>query len=315
MAQIANVLLPIFAVVALGAVLQRARFLPERFFHDTNQLVYWVGIPAYLFYKSAEARLEGDAATRVILALAGGLAVSVAAGYLLGFVMRMPRGSISALVQGSYRGNLAYVGLPVVLLALATRGERTPANEAVAVLAIAATVPLYNLTAVSVLVGGQESGARQMRQRIRELLLRLATNPLLLSCVAGLTVMALGWKLPTPVRETFKLVGDLATPLALLGIGASLTFRNLRVHWAGASVGATIKLVISPLAGLALAVPLRLAGAELQMTLLFLATPTATASYVMAQQLGADDGLAANIIVLSTFLSLFALGLVLALTG
>ena len=314
MAQIANVLLPIFAVVALGAVVRRARFLPEHFFRDTNRLVYWVGIPAHLFYKSAEARLEGDAGVRLFLALAAGVLVSLAVGYLLGFLMRLPRGDVSAFVQGSFRGNLAYVGLPVVLLALAAHGARTPENEALAVLCVAATIPLNNFVAVFVLVGGQPSEARRLGQRVRELLFQLATNPLLLSCVAGLLVVALGWKLPPPVRETFKLVGDLATPLALLGIGASLTFRNLHSTWPRVTVASFIKLVISPLTGLALALPLRLTGVELQMALLYLATPTATASYVMAQQAGADENTAANIIVLTTFLSLPALALVLALT-
>jgi malate permease and related proteins len=315
MTQIAAVLLPIFAVVGLGALLRRVRFVPDHFFRDTNRLVYWVGIPAFLFYRSAEARLEGDAGIRIILALLAGAFISLAVGYLLAFVMRLPRASVSSLVQGSYRGNLAYVGLPVVLLALATQGARTSATEAIAVLAVAAITPVYNFVAIFVLVGGQEPGRRHARQRLLQLVVRLATNPLLLSCTAGLIVMAFGWRLPPPLRETFKLVGDLATPLALLGIGASLTFRNLRAHWQRASVAATIKLVISPLAGLALAVPLRLTGHDLQMALLYLATPTAAASYVMAQQLGADEGLAANIIVLTTFLSLPALGLVLALTG
>jgi predicted permease len=73
-------------------------------------------------------------------------------------------------------------------------------------------------------------------------------------------------------------------------------------------------VVAAPMAGLALATWLGLSQPELRMSLIFLACPTAAASYVMAQQMGADDGLAANIIVLSTVLSLPALAVIVAAT-
>jgi len=50
------------------------------------------------------------------------------------------------------------------------------------------------------------------------------------------------------------------------------------------------------------------------MALIFLACPSATVTYIMAQQMGADDGLAANIVVLSTLLALPSLAVVLTLT-
>jgi predicted permease len=125
--------------------------------------------------------------------------------------------------------------------------------------------------------------------------------------------MALGWKLPTPVRQTCATIGDMVTPLALLGIGASLTFSTLREHATNATVASLVKVVGAPLLGLLVASWLGLSRPELRMALIFLACPTAAASYVMAQQLGSDDGLAANTIVLSTLLSLPALAVIVAL--
>jgi predicted permease len=49
------------------------------------------------------------------------------------------------------------------------------------------------------------------------------------------------------------------------------------------------------------------------MALILLACPTAAASYVMAQQLGSDDGLAANIIMVSTVFAVPALAAIVAL--
>lgn len=153
-----------------------------------------------------------------------------------------------------------------------------------------------------------------MPQRLRELVTRLATNPLILSCVAGLIVLGFGWKLPQPIRQTCETLGDMTTPLALLGIGAALTFKTLRSYWARATLSAGIKVFAAPLIGLLLARWLALSTAELRMALIFLACPSATVTYIMAQQMGADDGLAANIVVLSTLLALPSLAVVLTLT-
>lgn len=315
MTELVNVLLPIFAVVAAGALLRWTGFVPAGFFNQTNRLVYWVAIPCYLFYQTAEATIEGAAAVRVFLVILAGMLGALVLGYGVAWLRKLPRRATGAFVQGAYRGNLAYVGLPVVLLAFSPDGGRFQQDvPSLAVLVIALMIPIYNLAAVLVLVAGQEADGRQWRARLRQLGLRLATNPLLLSCVAGLIVLAAGWQLPTPVRRTCATIGDMTTPLALMGIGSALTFRHLRDRWQDAGLVALLKLAASPLIGLLTATRLGLSPAELRMALIFLACPTATASYVMAQQLGADDALTADIVVLTTALALPALAAVLALT-
>lgn len=314
MAEVANILLPIVAVIGLGAALRHGRFASPRLFAETNRLVYWVALPAYLFYKTAESKLQGDSAVRVFAVLVGGMALSVALGYLIARLLRLPPRSTSAFVQGSYRSNLAYVGLPITLMAVAARaGSQSAALQAVAVLSIALLMPIYNVVAVFVLLAGHEGSREQLPHRLRELGFRLVTNPLILACAAGLLVMALGWTLPAPLRETLSIVGDMTTPLALLGIGATLSFATLRSYLRNAGTAASIKAVASPLFGLAIAAALGLSRPETRMALIYLACPTAAASYVMAQQLGADEGLAANIIVASTLLSIPVLALIIGL--
>lgn len=314
MADVVNVLLPIFAVIALGAILKRSRFASAQVFRETNRIVYWVALPAYLFYKTAESELQGDAAVRVFSVLVSVMLLSIALGYAAARLLRLPPPSAGAFVQGAYRSNLVYAGLPIVLLAVQQYGgSQVAALQALSVIAIALLVPIYNTAAVLVLLSGRGGSREELPQRLRELLLRLATNPLILSCAAGLVVMALGWQLPRPLRETLSIVGDMVTPLALLGIGAALSFRTLRSHAISAPSAAVIKTVVGPLLGLLIAGWLGLSRPELRIALIFLACPTAGASYIMAQQLGSDDALAANIVVMSTFFALPALAAILAL--
>ena len=315
MAEIANVLLPVFAVIALGAALRHGRFASPQLFRETNRLVYWVALPAFLFYKTAESTVPGNAAAKIFTVLFGAMLLIIALGYVIAALLRLSPRSTGAFVQGSYRSNLAYVGLPIVLLAVASHGgEQAAALQALGVISIALLTPFYNLVAVLVLLAGREGGRAELPQRLRELLVRLVTNPLILSCAAGLVVMALGWKLPPPLRETLAIVGDMTTPLALLGIGAAISFGTLRAHARNATIAATLKAVVAPLFGLLIAGLLGLSSTETRIALIFLACPTAAASYVMAQQLGSDDGLAANIIMLSTLFAVPALAAVVALT-
>jgi predicted permease len=315
MAEVVNVLLPLFAVIALGAILRQGGFAPPQLFRGTNRLVYYVALPAFLFYKAAESQLQGDAAARVFAVICGGMVATVALGYLLARLLRLPGPTTAAFVQGGYRSNLAYVGLPIALLAVAsTAGEASPALQAVGVISITMMMPIYNTVAVFVLLAGRPDRRERLGARLRELGRRLITNPLILSCTGGLLVMALGWQLPPALRETLAIIGDMTTPLALLGIGAALTFGTLRSYLRNATIASLVKTVASPLAGLAVAIWLGLSQQELRMALILLACPTAAASYVMAQQMGADEGLAANIIVMSTVLSLPALAVIMAVT-
>jgi predicted permease len=69
-------------------------------------------------------------------------------------------------------------------------------------------------------------------------------------------------------------------------------------------------VALTPLLGLACARLLGIDGPALVIALLFLACPTAVASYVMADQLGGDAELAGRIVILATLLSGPALAVV-----
>ena len=306
-----NTLVPLLAIVAFGAYLRRIGFLNPSTVRDTNRLLYWVALPAMLFYETAEAQIQGDAVLRVFLTLCGAMVTAIVLGYALARLLRVPRTALGAFVQGGYRSNLAYVGLPVILLALTgADGAVATDQRALAVVAMGMLTPLYNLVAVVVLLTARPKDPHtQIGQEIRKILLAMVTNPLVLSCVAGLLFALLPWQLPSIVGRTFSTVGQMSTPLALLGIGASLTLTALRHNLRLASYAALLKVGISPLAGYLLATALGLGPIELRIVLIFLACPTAAASYVMAEQLGSDEKLAASIIVLTTLLSVASLAI------
>lgn len=305
-------LVPLLAIVLLGAILRHTRFASAGLFRETNRLLYWIALPALLFEETAGAQMGGDAALRVAGVMLAGTAACIGAGYLVAWLLRVPRHGTGAFVQGAFRGNLAYVGLPAVTLALAgASGMADPDARTLAVLALALVVPVYNIVAVVVLVAGGGEASRQpppaRAAYFRKLVIALVTNPFILACLAGLLFAVNRWELPVIVQRTCATLGQMTTPLALLGVGATLSLEALRGRWGHAAGAALIKVGVAPLVGYVVATALGLTPVELRVALIYLATPTAAASFVMAGQLGSDEQLASAIIVLSTILSLPAL--------
>lgn len=303
---VAESLLPVLLMIVLGACLRQFRFLPEICFQGLNKLAFWVGLPCMLFLEISGARVAGGAALRIaatvllVSAAAGGLAWGVA------LLLRLPGPSLRVFVQGAFRGNLAYVGIPVVYYALSAH----PDARAVAVLALAPTIPVFNVACVLLLL--QPGQGSRLRRALRALT-EIARNPLILACLLGMLALWQGSRLPPALLRTVEGVGRIGLPAALLALGASLSLRHVQGQKLPVFTAALIKVALAPLIGYTIGRALGLADDNLLIAMLYAAAPTAVASYVMADQMGADRDLAAAIIVVSTLLAFPALALVLLL--
>lgn len=311
MTVILDTLGPIALLITLGWALVRCGFAPRAFFFQTNRLLFYVGLPALLFIKTCRLEGEWTAAGRVLAMLVAGVAACLLVAYTAGRLLKLPPASLGSFLQGAFRGNLAFVGLPVILYALGPATTETKALEGIAVLTLAPLIPLYNLAAVLVLATGGAGNGGTRGSLARKALGRTVTNPLIVACALGLFWNALDWGLPGPIRRAGTVLGQMALPLALIGLGATLRFELLRGHAAAALGAGLIKVGVAPLAGLGISLLLNASAGEMKVGLLYLACPTAVVSFVMAEQLGADGDLAAAIVVVSTLLSVLSFGLVL----
>ena len=305
---IVNTTLPVFLIIAFGAILQRAGFLPAEFVKTTNRLTYWVGLPCLLFYKVAVATYDFNIAGRTFVVVLAGMIASIAVGYVLTFILRIPWSSAGTFVQGAYRGNLVYVGLSVIIYSFANSKDFDSARmETIAVLVIAMMVPLYNIAAVVILLGSQHKIDRHVPGRI---LRQIATNPLFLACVCGIMYSLTFSVLPKVAGRTLESLGQIALPLALLGIGATLGKGKVAGSFRASFVSSLIKTGFAPSVGLLAGIFLGLGPGEMRIALLLLACPTAAASYIMTEQLGGDGPLSAGIVVVSSVLSAVSMSLV-----
>jgi len=304
--EVFNALLPLALLVALGAALLRLGFFDDAFRKRLDRFVYWVSLPALLVWVLSEAPDGGGSAWAMIGAMCGATLGLAAAGGAAAWALRLPPASKGVFTQAAFRGNLAFVGLPVITLA---SGSDTHVL-AKAALVLAPTVVLFNVLGVLVLVAAQHRLSADLPLRM---LKSLTTNPLLLACVAGLALWHFELRLPRAAATTLELLGKPAAPLALVSLGGALVTHPMGRHFGAAAYCAVLKCFGTPALAWLIAGWLGLPATDRQVVLILAATPTAVASYVLATQLKGDEGMAATTIVFSTLLSAVALGTVLAL--
>jgi len=309
--EIINTVLPVFLIIAFGAVLRRKNFISDELVTGLNRLVYWVALPVLLFYKIATADYQLEQAGRTFFVILAGTIVPVIISYIVAFVMKIPVRSIGTFVQGSFRSNLLYVGLPIVIFSFS--GSAVLSSDQASTLAIvvmAPLVPIYNIIAVLALLGSSHKLDRTVPVKIFR---QIVTNPILLACVFGALYRFTMPPLPLVLVRSCSAVAQIALPSALLSIGATLAIEKIKGSRIYAFISSIIKVLVSPAAGLLAAFVLNLGSAQTKMVLILLTCPAATVSYVMADQLGGDGKLAASIVLVSTIFSIVSLSLVVAI--
>ena len=281
-----NVTAPILLMMLAGSVFKRMNWLSDSFITVSNKLVFNVCLPCILFFSIAAEPITESLDTQLIsfAAVSIILATIVLRLVAIPFVEESRRG---VFVQGAFRGNMAIVGIAYVLN---TFGDDVLARASVYV---ALMTLLYNILAVWVLRSGDSPWLKGMIK-----------NPLILSVLAGVLWTMLSLPVPQIARTTGGYFAQITLPLALLCTGATLNLKSLNSNRAVVAWAVLAKLVLVPVAITSVALVLGFRGEALGILFLMMATPSAAASYIMAAQMTNHAAMAAEIIALTTVLSL-----------
>ncbi len=306
---IINSIVPIFLLIALGRILQKTAFLPDIFFKSLNRLVFWFALPALLIANISTAALELDAISRIVLLLVCGTLLALALAWLVSRRLSLPNPGTGSFIQGSFRGNGAFIALPVIIYSL---GTIDPRAEALGTVVLAPVVIMFNILGVIILThfstNRQSSGIS-----IPALAGELIRNPLIVSCTVGIALNLSGHSLPRWLFRPLDALGHTALPLVLMSIGASLHFERLRGTASPTLIASLIKTVAAPLFGFLLAGFFGLDPTEKMIAIFYLAAPAAGMSYVMADVMGNDGPMAGRIVALSTLLSAITIPVIMAI--
>lgn len=290
---------PIFALILIGYGLRRAPWLPEPFWLGAERVVYWVLFPALLTTSLGSIDWAKLPVAGIATAAVGSLLAMTVLSLAVATALRLPAPQLTSVVQGCLRPNI-YIGFAA---ASALWGEM---GLGLFSLTVAIAIPLVNLIAV-ILLSRYGSAAPSWGQTLRQIIL----NPIILGCLAGILLSLGPVRLPVPVSDTLKLLGQASLPLALLSVGASLDFSMLRDGRIPIGVATLGKLFALPALTFALCRALGLDPVATAICTLFNALPPSPSSYVMARAMGGDHRLMAAILTFQTVISSLSLPLIL----
>jgi predicted permease len=287
-----TVSVPTFGWVLLGLVLHRGGLLSDALISLISRLAFNVGLPVMLFAGAAQVDYSSLGGARYLLAGVLATLFTLALSWLYSRWRGHPRALQGIFVQAAFRSNLAIVG---VALAVSAYGERGPV---LAALPVALMTALYNVLAVWVLNTTLGSGTR-----IPSILAGIARNPLIIGIAAGVVLSLSGLPVPALVAPLSAGLSTFFLPLMLVCIGGSMNLADLRTAGPITWEATLWRLCVGPLLGIVLALAIGVRGEELGVLFLLLSSPVAASSFVMVIAARGDGVLAANIVVLTTLLS------------
>ena len=295
-----NVTMPIFLVMVIGYILKQIGMLNDNFVTVANKFNFKVTLPFMLFKDIAGVDIKAVFDIKYVLFCA--IVSTICFWVVWGTAKLLVRDKTirGAFVQSSFRGSAAVMGLAFI--------QNIYGSSAMGPLMIVSAVPLYNIFSVIVLTfEANDSTGIDKKAKIRQAGINICKNPIILSILAGLIVVLLEIQFPTLVNKTVSNVAQMATPLALITIGAGFEGRKALAKIAPTMAASMIKLVLQPLVFLPVAAWMGFSGEKMIAILIMLASPTTPSCYIMAKSMNNDEVLTASVIVTTTLMAAFTL--------
>ena len=292
-----NVVFPIAILMALGYFIKKIKLLNEMTVKQVNNAIFKVFLPMMLFKNVYETEISEVFDVKLAAFATVSIIVCIIAIFIIVPIFEKQNSRRGVLIQAIFRSNFVIFGIPIT--------ESLCGKEAsgIAAVLIAIVVPLFNFAAVislEVFNGGKPDFLKIIKGIIK--------NPLIISSLLALLVNFVGIDFPSVIEKSMSSIASIATPLALIILGASINFGTISKNALAISLGISAKLIILPAIVLSVGIfAFGFRGAELSILMAIFASPTAVSSFTMAQQMGGDGDLACQLVMFSTVTSILTM--------
>ena len=296
MLNVVYTIIPIFTVILLGWALCWRGLLDSQHLGPLNRIVYYLAIPALIFREVARSSFEANFSMPLLIGTSVPLVITLMIAACLGRLYSVRREDLGTFLQTSFHGNLGYIGLAVAFYFLGKSG--------LARAGILSGFLMLFQNFLGVLCLQMSARRAEAGYRVFFICKKVFINPVILSALAGILFSVSGMIIPQTIDRILDIISGMALPLALLVIGASLSFGVIKTHLKLVAVSAGfLKLLVVPALGLLAYIMLGLSASEFLPGLILLAAPTASITYVMAGEMNGSPELASAAVSVSTLLS------------
>ena len=288
--------IPMFAIMAIGVLIRKTGLITPPEQKRFNRIVFICCFPAMMFINLYGKDIASAMNVKLIIYAVAVILILYAITVITVIRIEPSQKTRGAMIQAIYRSNFVIMGIPIVQNVFG-RGEL--AMTAVVVTVI---VPIFNILAVVTL-----EVFRGSKPDFKDILVNLAKNPIILGAVAGIISIIFSIKLPAFIENPINLMGEAATPMTLLLLGASFNFESAAKEKRNLIICIVGRLIVFPLVGLTGAILMGFRGVALLTLVAMLAAPSAVTSYTMAQSMDSDYELAGNCVIFSSIFSCFTM--------
>lgn len=295
---VAGLVVPVFLIVALGYLLKKLGMINDNFVKLSSKIVFTVSLPALIFSEISKTDFTQIFSLKLIVFAYAGTLITFFFVWFISIPTLKTATDRTVFIQGSFRGNMAIIGLALIVNMYGIN------NLGKASILLAFTIPIYNILSVIALTVPLR---RERQLNIIETLVEIIRNPLILAVIFSMPFSYFKLKLPFIASETINYLAVLALPLALLGIGGFMNFSEIKKGFSLSVYSTVLKLILFPLAMTYLAYLFGFRGYDLGLLFILFACPTAVSSFIMAEAMGSNSKLAANILLMTTLISIITI--------
>lgn len=297
-------ILPLMLIIIIGNLLYRYKFLTDEGVTTLTKLLYWVVLPTLLFRTSYASGHDIFANFNLVCAATCAYFVTATLSWIISAYSfnRKHKERAATSIMASIRANNLYVGFPVVQMALGEAGLQQ------ASVYLAATVMSFHIISIA----GAEFAMRGKlsAENLKKIFINLLLNPLVLSCIFGISFSMLNIPIPQPIDRACKMLGDAATSIALLALGASLKLdgvKNCLKLLAETWGDSLLRFILAPTVMLLSMRFFNVAPLLATVTVLLTSMPAAVNCFVLAKGMGMDEKYTANVVASTTIFAIIAI--------
>ena len=308
MSSVITVVIPVFALIALGYATGRFGYFSSEAIKSLNDFTFSMAVPAFMFRTMAKLEME-QSPVDLWLAFFGAAALNwVIATIAVSHVLRRPSADAPSIAMSSTFGNVVMLGLPISVAAF---GDRA-AVPAAMIVSLHTPLLFFVATLHQALVA--EPRQASAASVLKELLVELVRNPIIIGIAAGTLWRLTGLGLHPALDRSLLLLGQASVATALVGLGLSLLNFEIKGQVPTLSLILILKLVAMPgLAWLLATYVFDVSPVAAAVLILFAAMPTGANAYLFADRNQRAVNSASGAVALGTILAVLTAAVIVSL--
>ncbi len=305
MSSVITVVIPVFALIALGFAAGRFGYFANDAAKALNDFTFTMAVPAFMFRTMAKLEME-QSAVDLWFAFFGAVAITwLIATLAVIHVLKRPPADAPSIAMSACFGNVVMLGIPMSIAAFGDRAA-VPA----AMLVSLHTPVLFFVGTLHQALSGEERQST-VASVMTELTNELARNPIIIAIVAGTLWRLTGLGIHPALDRALLLLGQASVATALVGLGLSLVNFEIKGQAPTLSLILILKLIVMPAFAWFLATQIfDMSPMAAAVLILFAAMPTGANAYLFATRNGRAVNSASGAVALGTILAVFSAAII-----